>query len=295
VHPASPLIIAGYLSGQEASVGVPWTNQMFYYALVSRDQEDNVSPVSNIVSVIINEVITSTESSSLAPSQLKLGGQTWLLDTTTILAIAGGCGGVLLIIIIIVVVMICKAKKRNKEKQSKDVLDTYEAGFYPDIKLSKPEPAADMVTDGSVYNWLDGLQQTRDKSGVKSPGVTVKDIDLCYEEGSSCSRPTTSTDDSVSNEETSTEYRTHSSAENNNNTAAEMQHAAAQLQRQRMYSNSVKYPSHVRYPAYNNPHRYGPTPGHHAVPAPGHGPYVSSSSGVMLPPGVKKQRHESVV
>merc|ERR1719323_129604 len=183
--------------------------------------------------------------------------------------------------------MICKAKKRNKEKQSKDVLDTYEAGFYPDIKLSKPEPAADMVTDGSVYNWLDGLQQTRDKSGVKSPGVTVKDIDLCYEEGSSCSRPTTSTDDSVSNEETSTEYRTHSSAENNNNTAAEMQHAAAQLQRQRMYSNSVKYPSHVRYPAYNNPHRYGP--------APGHGPYVSSSSGVMLPSGVKKQRHESVV
>jgi len=289
VHPVEAINVGSYLSAQQASAGLPWTNQMFYYALVSRDQAGNVSPVSNIVSVIINEVITTTETSSLAPSQLKLGGQSWLLNTNYIIAIAGGCGGVLLIIIFVVVFMIFRAKRSNKEKSSKDVLDTYEAGFYPDIKLSKPD--TETSNDG-VYNWLDGLQQTSKKTSgpVTSPSgpkVTINEaMDLCYEEGSSCSRPTTSTDDSLSNEEAEYVNQTRNSHENNNHlqTSAdpaavqEMQQAALQqLSRQRMYSNSFKY--HHRYQAQYNNHRYAPPPGPQYPP--------------MVAP--KKQRHESVV
>merc|ERR1719270_1680708 len=50
VHPVEAINVGSYLLAQQASAGLPWTNQMFYYALVSRDQAGNVSPVSNIVS-----------------------------------------------------------------------------------------------------------------------------------------------------------------------------------------------------------------------------------------------------
>ena len=305
-QPVEQLVPQTYLRRQRANVSVPWTNQMFYYALVSRDEAGNVSPVSNLVSVLVPEVITSTETSSLAPSQLKLGGRTWLLNTSVIIAIAGGCGGVLLIIILVVIFMILKAKRRNKGKQTKDAIDTYEAGFYPDIKLSKPEQETGPANNEGVYNWLDGLQQN---NSIKKEGGQVnrggnkvlvnEGLDLCYEEGSSCSRPTTSTDDSLSNEEA--EYVNSSRQQNNNNNmsseirqstaggAADMQHAALQLSRSRAYRESVKYSEQLRYQAQANPHRYGHAPGH------GHQPGHPGPVRVACHPGVRKQRHESVV
>ena len=146
------------------------------------------------------------------------------------------------------------------------------------------------------------LQQNNKKQTVTNTGKVINEaMDLCYEEGSSCSRPTTSTDDSLSNEEA--DYVNQRNNENNNNmsssdhsghTAADMQHAALQLSRSRMYSNSFKYPSHTRYPAYNNPHRYAPAPG------PGPQYQVSPCPPPVAPhpahvPVLKKQRHESVV
>ena len=293
VHPVEPIMAEPYLSEQKASAGVPWTNQIFYYAIISVDSAGNVSPVSNIVSVIINELTTSTETSSLAPSQLKLGGQSWLLNTNYIIAIAGGCGGILIIIIILVVFMIFRAKRTNKEKKSKDVLDTYEAGFYPDIKLSKPEPES---SNDGVYNWLDGLQQSGKKSSgnvVPAGKVIADNMDLCYEEGSSCSRPTTSTDDSLSNEEADYVNQRNNSNESNNNVMHNDQSTAPlPLNRSRMYSNSFKHQSHTRYPGYNNPHRYGPAPGLQYQVSP-HLVVSGVSAAPMLHP--KKQRHESVV
>ena len=290
VHPGANLIPVAYLGRQQANVSVPWTNQMFYYALVSRDQAGNVSPVSNLVSVLVPEAITTTETSSLAPSQLRLGGQSWLLNRDTIIAIAAGGGGVLLLIILVVIFMILKAKRRNKGKQTKVAIDTYEAGFYPDIKLSKTEQEQGSGTNEGVYNWLDGLQENSGMKNINKTGNKVlvsEGMDLCYEEGSSCSRPTTSTDDSLSNEEA--EYVNSKQQHNNNNTSgemhhsagADMQHAAAlQLSRSRPYRESGKYSEQLRYQAQANPHRYGHAPGYRV--SVGH-------------PGVRRQRHESVV
>ena len=56
----------------------------------------------------------------------------------------------LLLIILAAIAMILKARRRGKEPES--VLDTYEVGFYPDIKLSKPElEAATGSRESGVY------------------------------------------------------------------------------------------------------------------------------------------------
>ena len=53
--------------------------------------------------------------------------------------------------------MILKARRRGKEPES--VLDTYKVGFYPDIKLSKPElEAATGSRDSGVYTWRSLLE-----------------------------------------------------------------------------------------------------------------------------------------
>ena len=194
--------------------------------------------------------------------------------------------------------MICRAR-RNTVKKSQDSVDTYEAGFYPEIKINKTE--SDPTTDG-VYNWLDGLQQSHNTRKLitkeQTPGLG---LDLCYEEGSSCSRPTTSTDDSLSNEEA--DYVNSKQQHHNNNNmsgemphmhhsaGADMQHTAAlQLSRSRQYRESVKYSEQLRYQAQANPHRYTGHTGH-APGQPGHPGYRVS----VAHPGVRKQRHESVV
>ena len=68
-----------------------------------------------------------------------------------------GRGGVLLLIILAVIAMILKARRQGKEPgrgRKESVLDTYEVGFYPDIKLSKPElEAATGSRDSGVYTW----------------------------------------------------------------------------------------------------------------------------------------------
>ena len=56
----------------------------------------------------------------------------------------------LLLIILAAIAMILKARRRGKEPES--VLDTYKVGFYPDIKLSKPElEAATGSRESGVY------------------------------------------------------------------------------------------------------------------------------------------------
>ena len=281
VTPSHPIAVGGYLSQQNTTVPVPSTNQIFYYAIISYDQAGNQSPVSNIVSASIEEVVSTTDSTTLSPATLRLGSQSWLLNTNTILAIAATAGGVLVIIFSAVIFMICRAR-RNTEKKSQDVTDTYEAGFYPDIKISKAEAAESDPTADGVYNWLDGLQQSHNVRKMMNKGTEqIGGLDLCYEEGSSCSRPTTSTDDSLSHEDQ--DYR---NTENNNLESSEL----GQMSRTRVH-NSFKQTKH---PTYNNIHRYGHLPGQLS----NQGQHRQFNSVKTVPPSfqqMKKQRHESVV
>ena len=49
-----------YAQQQSCTVGVPWPNEVFYYALVAFDTAGNRSPISNIISVYIYEAPTTT-------------------------------------------------------------------------------------------------------------------------------------------------------------------------------------------------------------------------------------------
>ena len=61
--------------------------------------------------------------------------------------------------ILAIIAVILKARRRGKEPgrgrgRKESVLDTYEVGFYSDIKLSKPElEAATGSGDSGVYTW----------------------------------------------------------------------------------------------------------------------------------------------
>ena len=50
------------------AVQAPNTNTLFYYALVAQDAAGNVSPMSNLVAVLVPQQLTSP-----APSQQRLG------------------------------------------------------------------------------------------------------------------------------------------------------------------------------------------------------------------------------
>jgi len=339
VHPTEPIITASYEANQTAEAGIPWTNQMFYYAIVSFDEAGNRGPVSNLVSVLIAELITTTtpSPSSLSHSlekDLRLGADSWLLDKKQIYLIAGIAGGVLLVITIFVITMLIKAKK-EQHKKTKDVLDTYEAGFYPDIKISKTQPK---ISSDGVYDWLDALPRSdsgriENSSGNKCTANTQKvltdgsTLDLCCDEGSSCSRPTTSTDDSISNEGYNQAYNesnkdieetdsnnksqyapgdenvnincidsTKTSANKSfdlyhNNDNQLDNHLLVRDSYAQNFSRSKQYHSfktqQQRAPAYTNPHRYGPC-GDIDTNFQG---YAPNKTGFEQ----RKKRHESVV
>lgn len=63
----SPL---SYGAQQMCTAGVPWTNQVFFYAIVAWDDRDNRGPISNLVPVYIHEetTTTTTSTSTLKPT-----------------------------------------------------------------------------------------------------------------------------------------------------------------------------------------------------------------------------------
>lgn len=223
-----------YGSQQTCVARVPWPNQVFYYAIVAFDDNGNRGPISNLVSVYVQEVTTT-----LAPVTVSLdgnpfleatspqhGGKTWFLDKSQIYVVAGVGGGILLVIISVVICLLIKSKKKITQK-SKEVQDSYEAGFDPDVKQTKK---GDNNQNG-IYNWLDTLPRAdscktdvttvspntshevsgdgtlgrkpstltnRQKVLTNGSFLNLKDLPSGSDEGSNASRPTTSTDDSIS-------------------------------------------------------------------------------------------------
>ena len=53
---------------QNCLANVPWTNEIFYYAVVALDERGNRGEISNIVTVYIHEVTTTTVTTTTASS-----------------------------------------------------------------------------------------------------------------------------------------------------------------------------------------------------------------------------------
>jgi hypothetical protein len=165
---------------QTIEARIPWTNEVFYYGLVSYDEAGNMGEVSNLVEAYVEEITTRSEevNVTLSDIQLNLGEDSWFLDKSKIYIIAGVVAGVILVVVLLVACLIARARRLARDK-TRWAQDTYEAGFSPEVaRVEKVE------TESGIYSWLESLPRSERKE----------------EEGSSSSssRPTTSTDDSIS-------------------------------------------------------------------------------------------------
>jgi len=212
VHPPQPLPTLPYGEAQNSFAGVPWTNEVFYYAVVAFDESGNRGAVSNLVAAYIQEQITTTTTTTIVPSSafnlqdkgLMSENNPLHRDKSKMYLIAGIVGGIVLVLSIVAIYIVIRAKRKSDEK-SVEVVDSYEAGYYPDLKMKKDISGS---SDG-IYNWLETLP--RSDSGAtdnsfhqymsKDTTPVLKDQSLeslgsvPYEISS---RPSTSTDDSAS-------------------------------------------------------------------------------------------------
>ena len=60
VHSDSLPQPAQYGTNQSCRAGLPWTNQVFHYAIVAFDERENRGAISNIVTAYIHEMTTTT-------------------------------------------------------------------------------------------------------------------------------------------------------------------------------------------------------------------------------------------
>ena len=78
---------------QTCTVGVPWPNEVFYYAIIAIDDAGNKSPISNVISVYIHEELTTTTTTTHNPFMIgqkgfnQTGGSNFFSNSSNILVI----------------------------------------------------------------------------------------------------------------------------------------------------------------------------------------------------------------
>ena len=168
---------------------------------------------------------------------LKLSTPSWFLDTEYMYIIGGCVAGAILCVVLIVMFIMHKSRKagsRSKTGYMQDD-DTYESGFQP-TESGSPKSQGIIKgqgdkaeTESGIYSWLESLPRSeasgKGVSHLQSPGqmpamgcnaaVISRSVAAangilmagpkrgvgnmnCGDEGSNNSRPTTSTDDSIS-------------------------------------------------------------------------------------------------
>ena len=211
VHASFTPIPLDYGQQQTCTVGVPWPNEVFYYALVAFDAAGNRSPISNIISVYIYEAPTTTttttssttlnisnESSNESYLQLSnfvsLSSDGVVVDvreksshTKVYIATGVVCGLLILIIAVIVIILVRVRTKRSQ--YNAEARDSYRA-YEPspgNAAQSKTAPAPPSKGNGvhhhvdlsntskNLSNWLDSLP--RSEAG-HSPNTTAHDLSM---------------------------------------------------------------------------------------------------------------------
>ena len=186
---------------QSCSVGVPWPDQTFYYALVAVDQAGNVGPVSNVVSLYVPSKRPSPTTSDPF-SGIGVGGNVTAVSSLggfgfvgsqrlrVYLAVAAGVGLVLLAVAVVVVILVrARVRRRKREVQydseDKDTYRTYEPRPPPAGKAaaaSDSEGAVNAPSGGgkNLSSWLDSLPRSEAavSAAGASPNTTSHDLSL---------------------------------------------------------------------------------------------------------------------
>lgn len=189
---------------QTCTVGVPWPNEIFFYAIIASDDTGNKSPISNIISVYIPE---ETSSSTELPPQLasddinqvnqqplseydEYGSMTNAererrSQQIKVYIIIGVISGLLLLILLVIFIVLIRVRTKKAEYDA-DERDTYKA--YEPTVATKSVMLPDVVESKSVTqtakalsNWLDSLPRSEG-----SPNTTAHDLSI---EGGTLKRP----------------------------------------------------------------------------------------------------------
>lgn len=215
VHSESVPIPGVYGTPQTSTVGVPWPNQLFYYAIVAIDDRGNRGTISNLVSVFILEssTTTTTESgSSPAPIDpldilsylqshqlnsndslddkhlrekfLKLSENlVELKGSNSEIYIATGIvsGVVVVIIIILIALVLLNRRKRSMSPVPIPATPNTTTTYKEPEDKSNLGQVTKLSSDGSskvLLSWLDSLPKTDDKVGVTSSSPSSHNTSL---------------------------------------------------------------------------------------------------------------------
>ena len=166
---------------QRCTVGVPWPNEVFYYAIVAFDEAGNRGKISNTVSVYIKEEPSTegsvsghendVDSETLSSGQPLTAGD----QNSVVFIIVGVVCGVLVVLILLTVVAIRRhyliitgALKKDSSTDS----DVEEDDSSLADTMKKIIPTEDK---GSRMIWTSGSSPTSDYSSQKSPLPSISE------------------------------------------------------------------------------------------------------------------------
>ena len=170
-----------YGQRQTCTVGVPWPNEVFYYAVVSVDEAGNRSPISNIISVYISEGEATEKAASSEDAEVELYEGAELITSSpnglaklrskrlkTYIAVGVVCGLVLIVFILVTVILI-RVKTRRQSQYDAERKDSYKA--Y--------EPNGEEKGDGGNLNknlssWLDSLPRSERATSEAVPDMHLE-------------------------------------------------------------------------------------------------------------------------
>ena len=185
---------------QRSTVGIPWPNEVFYYAIVAYDEEGNRGQVSNVVAVYAEEK-PSTPSPSLAlDNRIKdddhLGGSSSSYPVhhqslplraanqdTLIYVVSGIVSAVLVLVLVVLVAALTRSRWTNRIKRSTSsqiyVKELPVGGGKTGLMEaagSLPDIARENTLNSSRSLWRDTDSTVGEKSSIrKSPVPSISD------------------------------------------------------------------------------------------------------------------------
>ena len=187
VHTSLIPVPEEYGTEQRSTVGIPWPNEVFYYAIVAYDEEGNRGQVSNVVSVFAEEN-PSTPTAQIGFDQAILEKEAYpqheslpltaASGDTLIYIVSGVISALLVVILLIVVATLLRSQWSKQSKQSPSpqlYVAEYDSSLAGTLKkvASLPDIARDNAGTGPTA-WRDDSSCDKD-SLDKSPIPSISD------------------------------------------------------------------------------------------------------------------------
>lgn len=187
VHTSLIPIPESYNSEQRSTVGIPWPNEVFYYAIVAYDEEGNRGQVSNVISVFAEEK-PPTPTPSVGFDQAILENEAYphheslpltAGNSDTLIYIVSGVVSALLVVILLIVVATLLRSRWNKQIKQSSSSQGYARDYESSLAgtLKKVASLPDITKDNTLNDaqvWRDTDSCGKDSIN-KSPIPSISD------------------------------------------------------------------------------------------------------------------------